>query len=632
MITNNAISNALLSVLFLVSSTVFSQEEVVINGSFEQPFSDTSRPAYWQAGFSDAPPSYADFAGNLTYDSTYATEGARSLQMMAKDTFTYAMTQILHVPTFDLDGKQVRIEVDIRHNNLTQPPVAFLLAVNPEEPPDPTIGTGLAGKAVIQADPGQPNFTTYKDTFTATANAEYMVLALTTQGDTGTAWFDDVSVYMDGNQPDAPPASVASPLDEARHFNMSFTTQNPIDRSLQAREEAMDTSARYGDAINIFTHVRWSEITGEPLSYGHEKALALDTLADNRDLPTILTFDFTHGSPQNVGDLNPKPNGDPVGDLSNPNVQSALEQELLTLVDTIDPSYVVVGIEMNLFYDNNPGQWPSYVDLFKRIKDSIDQRDTSIHVNTYFTLRWMFDKDANMDTAKANVWRQLLPELESVGYSAYPGNRFYPHPDSLAPDYFTAARQVAPNRPLFLNEFGVHGGDSTMISEAKQAATLDTILRQLNGVPTEMVSWYSLYDQQHLGQPNWFKDAFSSIGIHYMDGTPKMAMRTWQSAYRDTLTTGGTEQQKRLQKQFSVYPNPVKNSSSYIRFELEEQQDVRLMLFDLQGRTIRTIEHSAFAKGQHTITIPAQKLFPGNYLINLKVGNQYGTKMLQVIE
>ena len=214
----------------------------------------------------------------------------------------------------------------------------------------------------------------------------------------------------------------------------------------------MDTSARYGDAINIITHVRRTELTGEPLSYGHEKALALATLAGNSDLPTILTFDFTHGPPQNVADLNPKPNGYPVGNLSNPAVQSALENELLRLVD------------------------------------SIDQRDTSIHVTTYFTLRWMVDQEANVDTAKANVWRQLLPEPESVGYSAYQGNRFYPHPDSLAPGYFTSARQVAPNRPLFLNEFGVHGGDSTNITEAKQAATLDTILSQLNHVPTEMVS------------------------------------------------------------------------------------------------------------------------------------------------
>jgi len=191
---------------------------------------------------------------------------------------------------------------------------------------------------------------------------------------------------------------------------------------------------------------------------------------------------------------------------------------------------------------------------------------------------------------------------------------------------------VAPNRPLFLNEFGVHGGDSTNISETKQAATLDTILSQLNDVPTEMVSWYSLYDQQQLGQPNWFKDAFSSIGIHYMDGTPKMAMRKWQSAYEDTMTTGGTEQQKLKHKEFTIYPNPVKHARSSIRFELEEQQHVRLTLFDLQGRVIWTIENAAFAKGQHTVRIPAQELSSGNYVINLKAGKQYGTRMLQVIE
>jgi hypothetical protein len=427
------------------------QTQVILNPGFEQTAQFSAKPAYWKVGFSGSPAYYEDSLGEWGLDNSYFTQGAQSLRLNPADSTSYAFSQILHAPTFDLKGQKVRLSVDIRHQNLAEPPVVFLAAVNPELPADPLLGFGAAGKSIIQAHPDSNMFTTYVDSFTASGKAEYMQLAISAKGQTGKAWFDDVQVQMQGHKPGPPAQNVASPLDEECSFQTAFTTESPIDRSRRAMEKAVDTIARYGEAINLFAHVRWSAITGEPVTHGHERMLAFDRLAERQNLDKILTFDFTHGGPGNVGYLNPKPNGDSVGSLNKPAVQQALLDEVLKLTDTVQPDYLVFGIEMNQFYDRNPGQWGAFTNLMQTLADSVNARDSSIHLTTYTNLKWLINKDGQLKTDHADVWRQLLPAIESIGYSAYPGNLFYPALDSIPEGYYTKPKAVAPELPLFLN-------------------------------------------------------------------------------------------------------------------------------------------------------------------------------------
>ncbi len=621
--------------IFLLAIPFFSasaQQQVVSNPGFETTSTDTVRPPYWRIGFRSSPYTYADSAGNWTYDSSYATQGARSLRMMPSDTDGYAITQILHLPTYDLKNKKVKFELDIRHQGLSQPPVVILAAINPQLPPDPALGVGVAGKAIVQPPAGQNSFTTYQDSFVASAQAEYMQVMLITEGNSGSAWFDDIEVRTSVTQPGPSPSDVPSPLSNPRNFSMAFTTQAPIDRSEKAMEKAADTIQRYAEVMNIFTHVRWSSLTGEPLEHGHKEALEWGKLADERGLGKALTFDFTHGSPQGVGELNPKPNGDTVGSLNDTGVQDALKEELLALADTLDPSYVIVGIEMNLFYDQDPGQWGGYVDLFKDLADSLHQMNSNVHVSSYFTLRWMVDPSTgNLNNSHASAWQQLLPELESVGYSMYPGNGFYPHPDSLPAGYYTKAQQVAPNKPLLLNEFGVYGGDSTSISESEQAQTMDSIFKALNGVNTELTSWYSIFDKQYLGRPAWFKDAFDAIALHYKDGTPKQGFAHWEAVYenptglpsREGMRTDGSNKLR-------VAPSPVFRGRARILYHSSKKGRLRLHLYDLQGRRIRTVHRGTIGAGMHRFELSTQELSSGLYMLQAKIGGERSTRKLVV--
>ncbi len=623
----------LLFFLAIPSLSAFSQQQVVSNPGFETTGSDTARPSYWRIGFRSSPYSYADSAGSWAYDSSYATQGARSLRMMPSDTDGYVITQILHLPTYDLKNKKVHLELDIRHQGLAQPPVVVLAAINPELPPDPALGVGVAGKTIVQPGVGQTSFTTYQDSFVASAQAEYMQVMLITEGNSGSAWFDDIEVHTKVAQPGPPLSDVPSPLSDPRNFSMAFTTQAPIDRSEKAMEEAADRTQQYADVMNIFTHVRWGSLTGEPLTHGHKEALEWGELADERGLDKVLTFDFTHGSPQEVGELNPLPNGDTVGSLNDNSVQKALKEELLALADTLDPAYVIVGIEMNLFYDKNPGQWGAYVDLFKALADSLHQMNSNVHVSSYFTLRWMVDPSTgNLNSAHANVWQQLLPELESVGYSMYPGNGFYPHPDSLPAGYYTKAQQVAPNKPLLLNEFGVYGGDSTNISEAEQAQTMDSIFKALNGVNTELTSWYSIFDKQYLGQPDWFKDAFDAIALYYKDGTPKKGFAHWEAVYKTPTFLSPEKGDGGQGTELRVAPSPVRGEKVKILFRSGGVESLSLSLLDLQGRTVRSLYKGDIGRGMKRFRFSTRGLPAGLYIVRVETGEMTLARKLIVAD
>ena len=84
--------------------------------------------------------------------------------------------------------------------------------------------------------------------------------------------------------------------------------------------------------------------------------------------------------------------------------------------------------------------------------------------------------------------------------------------------------------------------------------------------------------------------------------------------------------QKRLQGVFGYkleqnFPNPF-NSRTRMVFTLPKESNVRLELFDIQGRKVETILNKPMRKGQHTVTIQAGNLASGLYFYRLAIGGK----------
>jgi hypothetical protein len=68
------------------------------------------------------------------------------------------------------------------------------------------------------------------------------------------------------------------------------------------------------------------------------------------------------------------------------------------------------------------------------------------------------------------------------------------------------------------------------------------------------------------------------------------------------------------------YPNPF-NPETVIRFDLRTQAEVRLAVFDVNGRLVRTLVNGNLDAGAHQETFDGTGLAAGVYIYRLTVGN-----------
>lgn len=78
------------------------------------------------------------------------------------------------------------------------------------------------------------------------------------------------------------------------------------------------------------------------------------------------------------------------------------------------------------------------------------------------------------------------------------------------------------------------------------------------------------------------------------------------------------------------YPNPAQ-SQTRLRFELGASSEVRLRVFDMQGRLVRVVADGSYASGRHELSVQVDDLPSGAYLYRLETPIGTSSRMLQVV-
>jgi uncharacterized protein (DUF1501 family) len=78
------------------------------------------------------------------------------------------------------------------------------------------------------------------------------------------------------------------------------------------------------------------------------------------------------------------------------------------------------------------------------------------------------------------------------------------------------------------------------------------------------------------------------------------------------------------------FPNPASTHTT-IRFELTSQANVRLQVFDIQGRMVRVVADGPYAAGRHDVPVLVDDLPGGTYLYRLETAGGKTSRMLQVV-
>ena len=81
----------------------------------------------------------------------------------------------------------------------------------------------------------------------------------------------------------------------------------------------------------------------------------------------------------------------------------------------------------------------------------------------------------------------------------------------------------------------------------------------------------------------------------------------------------------------SASPNPF-NSATTIRFDLPRAGEVRLEVFDVTGRRVRTLQEGMVKAGRHSVRLEAGDLPSGIYFARLQAGGQIRTQKLMLLK
>ena len=79
----------------------------------------------------------------------------------------------------------------------------------------------------------------------------------------------------------------------------------------------------------------------------------------------------------------------------------------------------------------------------------------------------------------------------------------------------------------------------------------------------------------------------------------------------------------------NAFPNPFDQSFT-LSFSLVDKEDVRIDLFDVQGKVVQQVSNKTLTSGEHKVTIEGHALASGVYFARIQAGN--GVKSLRVVK
>jgi len=515
---------SLVFIVVLVPMIVFADPvETLHNGGFEEGLNG-DRPAYWYIGFLEEPLP----PGTLTWalDDSVFEEGETSLRMETTHPDGAFVSQIADGNTNIFTGTEVFVSFDARVS-ADAAATLFVLAVNPELPPDPAWDVGLAGQLTLSQGDTSGGWVNLSGSFTATEQASYVVVMPLVSGD-GPVWFDDISITWEqppvGAMPDPPDVE---PAFDERDFGWGFVNENPRNLSEYAELDVpAEIDALGGDTATLFFHVRYNQLTGKPLLDGFERGLRLSEYARAYGLDRVLVFDFTHDSVEGLGNLNPLPDGTSPGSFTDAAVRDAMQAELLAIAEQVEPMAVMVGIEINFFYEQHPEWWETFVDWYHQVREQIKETHPDCLVSVYVTLDFYVDNEGEPKWENLAAFADLLPGLDVIAYSIY----FFS--DDLAnglitPGMFGKMHDIVPDKPIALPEFGIATNTNPAKDDEQlhQVELLQMILDEVAGFGSgcAFATLYSLYDFFYCGAEPWFQEAFGQIGVYDFSYSPKLA-------------------------------------------------------------------------------------------------------------
>jgi hypothetical protein len=165
----------------------------------------------------------------------------------------------------------------------------------------------------------------------------------------------------------------------------------------------------------------------------------------------------------------------------------------------------------------------------------------------------------------------------------------------------------------------------------QQPGSAALLLKSTKGVTAEEGGLVSLWFAPHVLRATRTTLHFDSASVRDETGSLKAILDLKDGQL--TITTGVGGKHEGLPQAYALlqnYPNPF-NPSTTIRYELPKATRVELVVYDILGREVRTLENALQQPGRYAAVFDGRNLASGVYFYRMQAGSYVETKKFLLV-
>lgn len=203
---------------------------------------------------------------------------------------------------------------------------------------------------------------------------------------------------------------------------------------------------------------------------------------------------------------------------------------LVTVAERHEPSILLIGVEINRFYEKSPQGFRHFLDVYRRAYEAIKEASPGTMVGSNFQYEYLIGEARRSNRAHQPHWEILedfAPRMDLVTFSVYPFLE-YDRPGDIPLSYLQPIVQHT-SRPLMITETGwpsqaVAGQQELETSEQVQADYLEKLVEMIDPLPFDGLVW----SFQHDIETGPAGGIFNHISLRANGGSPKEAYNDWR--------------------------------------------------------------------------------------------------------
>lgn len=328
---------------------------------------------------------------------------------------------------------------------------------------------------------------------------------------------------------DLTPVATRTYNGQPRPFLMGISSL-PVQLDEGAYRKAFAVAGQTGELILVQRPPAWEEFTegGTTSSETNATTQGEKTLAAENGLQFMVAIDVLDPSTRSAVAV---PEAWPERSFADEVVREAYLGYVEYMAKNYQPRYMALAVEVNLLYEQDREEFEAFLPVYREAYDRVKRAspDTSAFVSFQYEellgkVPWKKEHEPRWE-----LMTLFDPQLDAFAISTYP-SFVYPSVEDVPVDYYTQIRDHT-TLPVVIAEAGFSsatGPDGVNSgTEGDQARFVTALLADAEAIYASAVIWFAGADP--LFTSDLPIDLFRSIGLWRSDGTPKLAVGSWQA-------------------------------------------------------------------------------------------------------